>query len=43
MRAGDCVVIPPHARHGGAAGPKGCEVLDVFTPPRAAIVGLMAT
>jgi quercetin dioxygenase-like cupin family protein len=43
MRAGDCVVIPPHAWHGGAAGPEGCEVLDVFTPPRAAIVSLMAT
>jgi quercetin dioxygenase-like cupin family protein len=43
MRAGDCVVIPPHVIHGGASGPEGCEVLDVFTPPRAAILGLMAT
>jgi quercetin dioxygenase-like cupin family protein len=43
MRAGDCVVIPPNVRHGGAAGPEGCEVLDVFSPPRAAIVSLMAT
>jgi unsaturated pyranuronate lyase len=42
MHAGDCVVIPPNVRHGGAAGPEGCEVLDVFTPPRAAIVSLMA-
>jgi quercetin dioxygenase-like cupin family protein len=42
MRAGDCVVIPPNVRHGGAAGPAGCKVLDVFTPPRAAIVSLMA-
>jgi quercetin dioxygenase-like cupin family protein len=42
MHAGDCVVIPPHVPHGGAAGPEGCQVLDVFTPPRAAIVGLMA-
>ena len=42
MRAGDCVVIPPNVRHGGAAGPEGCKVLDVFTPPRAAIVSLMA-
>ena len=43
MRAGDCVVIPPNVRHGGAAGPEGCEVVDVFSPPRAAIVSLMAT
>jgi len=42
MHAGDCVVIPPNVRHGGAAGPEGCTVLDVFTPPRAAIVSLMA-
>ena len=42
MRAGDCVVIPPNVRHGGASGPEGCEALDVFSPPRAAIVSLMA-
>ena len=41
MRAGDCVVIPPNVRHGGTSGPEGCEVLDVFSPPRAAIVSLM--
>jgi unsaturated pyranuronate lyase len=43
MRAGDCVVIPPNVMHGGASGPEGCEVLDVFSPPRAAIVSLMTT
>jgi quercetin dioxygenase-like cupin family protein len=42
MHAGDCVVIPPNVRHGGVAGPEGCTALDVFTPPRAAIVSLMA-
>jgi len=42
MRPGDCVVIPPHVPHGGEAGPEGCVVVDVFTPPRAAIVSLMA-
>jgi quercetin dioxygenase-like cupin family protein len=42
MHAGDCVVIPPNVRHGGVAGPEGCQALDVFTPPRAAIVSLMA-
>jgi quercetin dioxygenase-like cupin family protein len=41
MHAGDCVVIPPYVPHGGVAGPEGCQVLDVFTPPRAAIVELM--
>jgi quercetin dioxygenase-like cupin family protein len=43
MHAGDCVVIPPHVPHGGFSGPEGCTVLDVFTPPRAAIVDLMAS
>ena len=42
IRAGDCVVIPPHVPHGGSAGPEGCTVVDVFTPPRAGIVRLMA-
>ena len=43
MRAGDCVVIPPHVPHGGHSGPDGCEVIDVFTPPRAGIVSAMGT
>jgi quercetin dioxygenase-like cupin family protein len=42
MQAGDCVVIPPHVPHGGEAGAEGCTVVDVFTPPRAGIVRLMA-
>ena len=41
MQAGDCVVIPPHAPHGGVAGPQGCQALDVFTPPREGIVRMM--
>jgi quercetin dioxygenase-like cupin family protein len=41
MHAGDCVVIPPNVPHGGVAGPEGCQALDVFTPPRAAILSLM--
>jgi quercetin dioxygenase-like cupin family protein len=41
MQAGDCVVIPPHVEHGGAAGAQGCRVIDVFTPPRAGIVQRM--
>jgi quercetin dioxygenase-like cupin family protein len=42
MHAGDCVVIPPRVEHGGVAGPQGCKALDVFTPPRAGIVRVMA-
>jgi quercetin dioxygenase-like cupin family protein len=41
MHAGDCVVIPPDVEHGGFAGPEGCDVVDVFTPPRAGILQLM--
>jgi quercetin dioxygenase-like cupin family protein len=41
MHAGDMVVIPPHVPHGGTAGAEGCTALDVFTPPRAAIVDAM--
>jgi quercetin dioxygenase-like cupin family protein len=41
MHAGDCVVIPPNVEHGGFAGPAGCDVVDVFTPPRAGILQLM--
>jgi quercetin dioxygenase-like cupin family protein len=43
MHAGDCAVIPPHVPHSAASGPEGCRVLDVFAPPRAAIVSLMAS
>jgi quercetin dioxygenase-like cupin family protein len=41
MHAGECVVIPSHVPHGGTAGPQGCTVIDVFTPPRAGIAALM--
>jgi quercetin dioxygenase-like cupin family protein len=41
MKTGDVLVIPPNVPHGAVGGPDGCHVLDVFTPPRAAIVGLM--
>jgi quercetin dioxygenase-like cupin family protein len=42
LHQGDCAVIPPHVPHGGHAGPGGCTVIDVFTPPRAGIVQAMA-
>jgi quercetin dioxygenase-like cupin family protein len=41
MQPGDCVVIPPHVEHGGVAGPDGCQAIDVFTPPRAALLPFM--
>jgi quercetin dioxygenase-like cupin family protein len=41
LRAGDCVVIPPHAEHGAVAGPEGCVAVDVFNPPRAAMLPLL--
>ena len=43
LHAGECVVIPPNVPHGGVSGPEGCEVVDVFTPPRAGILRLMAS
>jgi quercetin dioxygenase-like cupin family protein len=33
MRAGDVVIVPPHARHRGTAITP-CRVLDAFAPPR---------
>ncbi len=42
LRPGDCVLVPPDVEHGGVAGPEGCTAVDVFTPPRAGIVALMA-
>ena len=41
LRAGDCVVIPPHAEHGAVAGPEGCVAVDIFNPPRAALLSLL--
>jgi quercetin dioxygenase-like cupin family protein len=32
---GDCYVAPASIPHGATSGPEGCDVLDVFSPPRA--------
>ena len=32
---GDCYVAPANVPHGATSGPEGCDVLDVFSPPRA--------
>ena len=39
---GDTYHAPPGVPHGLRAGAEGCVVIDVFSPPRAALVELMA-
>lgn len=34
LRPGDGYVAPADVPHGATAGAEGCDVLDVFTPPR---------
>ena len=34
LHSGDAYVIPSNAPHSGIAGPHGCDVIDVFSPPR---------
>lgn len=34
LRVGDAYVAPPNSIHGASAGPDGCLVVDVFSPPR---------
>ena len=34
LQVGDCYIAPPHSLHGASAGPAGCLVVDVFSPPR---------
>lgn len=34
LTGGDTYVIPPEVSHGAVAGPAGCVVLDLFSPPR---------
>ncbi|MCA9860738.1 MAG: cupin domain-containing protein [Thermomicrobiales bacterium] len=34
LRTGDVYLAPPHAVHGATAGPDGCLVVDIFSPPR---------
>ena len=38
MKHGDIAVVPPWVPHGAVAGPNGCREVDVFSPPRAALV-----
>jgi quercetin dioxygenase-like cupin family protein len=34
LRAGDVYIAPPDSVHGAEAGPEGCLIADVFSPPR---------
>ena len=34
LQAGDSYVIPGNVPHDAVAGPEGCTVVDVFSPPR---------
>ena len=37
---GESYIIPPDVPHGATTGPQGCEVIDIFSPPRADYVEL---
>jgi quercetin dioxygenase-like cupin family protein len=39
---GDTYHAPPGVPHGLVSGPEGCVVIDVFSPPRAALMELLA-
>jgi quercetin dioxygenase-like cupin family protein len=39
---GDTYHAPPGVPHGLLSGPEGCVVIDVFSPPRAALMELLA-
>jgi unsaturated pyranuronate lyase len=35
LKAGDCYLAPANVVHSGATTEEGCDVLDIFAPPRA--------
>lgn len=39
---GDLYHVPPGVPHGARTGDEPCVVVDVFSPPRAALVALIA-
>lgn len=41
LRPGDAYTCPPDLPHRAVAGPEGCVVLDVFSPPREDYVALV--
>jgi quercetin dioxygenase-like cupin family protein len=34
VKPGEAYIVPGNVRHKGVAGPEGCLVLDIFSPPR---------
>ena len=34
MKKGDVIVIPSNTEHGAYVSDKGCQIMDVFSPPR---------
>ena len=43
LREGDVVVIPPWVPHGARTRERGCREVDVFCPPRRALLELLGT
>ncbi len=41
MRPGDVAVIPPNVPHGGRTRDSECREIDVFNPPRQALIDLI--
>lgn len=41
MVPGDVALVPPWVRHGAQAGPAGCREVDIFTPPRRALLAAL--
>lgn len=41
LTEGDIYVAPPGVPHGARTGDESCEVIDAFTPPRAALLALL--
>jgi quercetin dioxygenase-like cupin family protein len=41
LTAGDIVVIPPFTPHGAWTGASACTEVDIFSPPRQALIDLM--
>ena len=34
MKKGDVIVLPSNTEHGAYASDKGCQIMDIFSPPR---------
>ena len=34
LTKGDVIILPPNIKHGGYIGDKGCQAIDIFSPPR---------